>query len=217
MTAIIESGVRRELTPPEPDPDPEPETAREPVDVETGIANVRAAWAAEEPQQDWRTNPQTAARRGRRPLTAPSAYMQRLIDAGRAIEARGESVTVTAIARAVSVTSSSAWKSVAIMTERGWWPWEVRPPGRPCRELQPIAEPAEPAASMVNHPPHYAGKVECIDAIEQALTQDEFLGSLKFQVVKYLWRAGRKGVALEDAHKARWYLDRLIATLEARP
>ena len=34
--------------------------------------------------------------------------------------------------------------------------------------------------------------------------------------VKYLWRAGLKGDALEDLRKARWYVDREIARLESR-
>lgn len=62
-------------------------------------------------------------------------------------------------------------------------------------------------SDMVNHPPHYAvGGLECIDVIE-SLGLGYHLG----QVLKYLWRAGRKGDALEDLKKARWYLDREIA------
>jgi hypothetical protein len=33
-------------------------------------------------------------------------------------------------------------------------------------------------------------------------------------VVKYIARAGRKGPALDDLKKARWYLDRVINRLE---
>ena len=68
----------------------------------------------------------------------------------------------------------------------------------------------------VEHPPHYtAGKVECIDAIESAtegLTGVEGFGV--GQVIKYVWRWKRKG-GLEDLKKCRWYLDRLIAHVEA--
>ena len=37
---------------------------------------------------------------------------------------------------------------------------------------------------------------------------------LQGQVLKYLLRMWCKGDALQDAQKARWYLDRLIAKLE---
>jgi hypothetical protein len=32
--------------------------------------------------------------------------------------------------------------------------------------------------------------------------------------VKYIWRCGQKGDAIEDLKKARWYIDREIARLE---
>jgi hypothetical protein len=73
---------------------------------------------------------------------------------------------------------------------------------------------------MVNHPPHYGSDtlsgIECIDAIEAASTRDEFTGFLKGQVLKYAWRFGRKGRAVEDAKKAAWYLDRLVKHLEKK-
>ncbi len=63
----------------------------------------------------------------------------------------------------------------------------------------------------VNHPSHYAdGAIECIDAIEAALSQEEFQGMLKGNVLKYLWRSQKKGKPLEDLQKARWYLNKLI-------
>lgn len=63
---------------------------------------------------------------------------------------------------------------------------------------------------MINSPPHYVvGGLECIDVIE-ALGLSYHLGT----VLKYIWRAGRKGLALEDAKKARWFLDRYISNLE---
>lgn len=66
----------------------------------------------------------------------------------------------------------------------------------------------------VNHPSHYTqGGIECIDAIEAALGRNGSIAFLQGQVLKYLWRLGRKDAAVQDARKARWYLDRLIATL----
>lgn len=64
----------------------------------------------------------------------------------------------------------------------------------------------------VNSPPHYAGtgKMECIDAIEGSMSTEAFEGFLKGQVMKYLWRCGRKRDPTMDLEKASWYLNRLL-------
>lgn len=64
----------------------------------------------------------------------------------------------------------------------------------------------------VDHPGHYRADTghEAIDVIEAW-----GLGFNLGNVVKYVSRAGRKGDALEDLRKARWYLDREIQTREA--
>lgn len=66
---------------------------------------------------------------------------------------------------------------------------------------------------VVNHPAHYAetGGVECIEAIEAQLTTEEYLGYLRGNCVKYLWRWRHKG-GVVDLNKASWYLQRLIET-----
>jgi hypothetical protein len=65
----------------------------------------------------------------------------------------------------------------------------------------------------VNHPKHYGGADDPYEAIKvvEAWALDFCLGN----VVKYIARAGKKGDALEDLKKARWYLDREIANLES--
>ena len=67
----------------------------------------------------------------------------------------------------------------------------------------------------VTHPSHYTqGKVECIDAIEAAVTGLTGMEAVcTAQCIKYLWRWKRKN-GLEDLLKARWYLDRLIEMTE---
>ena len=63
----------------------------------------------------------------------------------------------------------------------------------------------------VNHPSHYTnGKVECIDAIEAALSShtDPMDAWLTGQVIKYLWRWPMKN-GKEDLEKAQFYLNRL--------
>jgi hypothetical protein len=68
------------------------------------------------------------------------------------------------------------------------------------------------APDLVNSPPHYReGGVECIDAIEAALGRDGFVAYCQGNCVKYLWRWKTKG-GMQDLHKARWYLDRLIVS-----
>jgi hypothetical protein len=64
----------------------------------------------------------------------------------------------------------------------------------------------------VNHPPHYGGDTtyEAIKVIEAWQ-----LGFCLGNAVKYICRATFKGNTLEDLRKARWYLDRKIAALEA--
>lgn len=75
----------------------------------------------------------------------------------------------------------------------------------------------EDESDPVNRPSHYtAGKIECIDAIEESMTADEYAGFLKGQVIKYLWRYRLKGKPVEDLKKARFYLDRLIQGAEKK-
>lgn len=63
---------------------------------------------------------------------------------------------------------------------------------------------------MVNQPPHYnAGKVECIEAIEASMSNEEFIGYLKGNAFKYLWRYRYKQNAVADLEKSNWYLARL--------
>lgn len=64
---------------------------------------------------------------------------------------------------------------------------------------------------MVNAPPHYtSGGIETIEIIAAKLSGDELSGFLHGNVIKYVTRAGKKGSAVEDLEKARWYLDKLI-------
>ena len=68
----------------------------------------------------------------------------------------------------------------------------------------------EERIDMVNHPKHYNKHgVECIDAIRAALTDDEFRGYCKGNVLKYTWRERYKK-GLEDLKKAQWYLERVV-------
>lgn len=73
------------------------------------------------------------------------------------------------------------------------------------------------ADDLVDHPPHYtAGRYEAIDVIEDAAqwAPNPVAGGLQWNALKYLLRLWHKGNPLQDARKARWYLDRLIVHLE---
>jgi hypothetical protein len=98
-------------------------------------------------------------------------------------------------------------------TERGTLSHEV------CRRSR-AAENAEVAeirmgsnmSEAVNHPPHYGGDTtyEAIKVIEAWN-----LGFRLGNVLKYIRRAQHKDNLLQNLQKARWYLDREIAALEA--
>ena len=63
----------------------------------------------------------------------------------------------------------------------------------------------------VNSPSHYKyGKKETIDVIQDCMTDDEYHGYLKGNVLKYVSRYKFKGEPLEDLKKAEWYLNKLI-------
>lgn len=68
--------------------------------------------------------------------------------------------------------------------------------------------------NMVDNPPHYNnGSVECIEAIEAMLTKDEYIGYLRGNALKYMWRFRYKKKPFEDLRKARWYEERLMKFL----
>jgi len=67
---------------------------------------------------------------------------------------------------------------------------------------------------MVESPPHYNnGGIECIEAIEAMLSRDEYIGYLRGNALKYMWRFRYKSKPFEDLRKARWYEERLMKFL----
>lgn len=69
---------------------------------------------------------------------------------------------------------------------------------------------------MVNSPAHYThGRVEAIEVIEDSIgsAPSPMLGFLQGQVLKYMLRLWLKKNSKEDAHKAKWYLNKLIDSL----
>lgn len=80
-----------------------------------------------------------------------------------------------------------------------------------CPLCKARAQHNRPADGVIDKAVQYnAGAIECIDAIQAALTPEEFRGFLKGNVLKYTWRERHKG-GEESLKKAQWYLARLLA------
>jgi len=64
------------------------------------------------------------------------------------------------------------------------------------------------------NPDHYKiGGIETIDFLQAKLTQEEFRGYLRGNVIKYLSRLGHKDMTFQELGKAIWYLQRLQGSL----
>lgn len=74
--------------------------------------------------------------------------------------------------------------------------------------LYNIAFPDEPV-DMVNHPPHYQGKYECIDEMIALFGVEAVKAFCKCNVYKYRFRAANKN-GQEDLDKADFYMDYLM-------
>ncbi len=82
-------------------------------------------------------------------------------------------------------------------------------------EVNTVEEPI--AKEKVNHPLHYGGDTpyEVIKVLERWLTPEEFVGALKFNVIKYQARANKKD-GLESLQKSAWYANYLADYLKRR-
>lgn len=58
----------------------------------------------------------------------------------------------------------------------------------------------------VSHPPHYTQHPSGIECIQVTEHFNFCIGN----AIKYLWRAGLKGDAVEDLRKAVWYIEREV-------
>ena len=68
-------------------------------------------------------------------------------------------------------------------------------------------------SELVNHPAHYTqGSMETIEKIELLLTEEEYIGFLKGNIIKYDDRMNHKGDAENDLRKSKWYAERLRKT-----
>ena len=102
----------------------------------------------------------------------------------------------------IVVEPSSADGSVCVMYDGDKLPTRTN-----CHELSLVSR---VDADKTTNPPHYTKHPSGVECIEIS----EHFGFCLGNVIKYVWRAGSKGDALEDLKKARWYLDREIANRE---
>ena len=71
----------------------------------------------------------------------------------------------------------------------------------------------EKEEDLVNNPTHYNRHgIECIQAIRAALSDEQFRGACKANVINYIWRENYKNQD-EDLKKALWYLNKLVSEL----
>lgn len=76
------------------------------------------------------------------------------------------------------------------------------------------ASATEAAAEMVEHPAHYGGKDNPYEVIKVLKAWGLIRDAYRWNVVKYVARAGKKGDELEDLKKARFYLNEAIKERE---
>jgi hypothetical protein len=65
-------------------------------------------------------------------------------------------------------------------------------------------------SDMVNNPVHYTQHPSGVEAIEITEHFNFNCGN----AIKYIWRAGLKGNAIQDLQKAAWYIEREINKLK---
>lgn len=71
--------------------------------------------------------------------------------------------------------------------------------------------PAGGESEEVNHPAHYAGEIECIDALLETMGRDDVRAFCLCNAFKYLWRCKKKHeTPEEDVEKAVWYLQKYL-------
>lgn len=65
------------------------------------------------------------------------------------------------------------------------------------------------------NPSHYKGKsgMQVIDFMQEFLTQEEFEGYCKGNIIKYTLRSNKKN-GVEDIKKAEWYCNKLASIKE---
>lgn len=71
-------------------------------------------------------------------------------------------------------------------------------------------------SDLVNSPQHYTGQgnIECITYIADVLSEEELIGYLRGNIIKYNHRWRQKG-GIQDLKKAQWYQNYLVTLMES--
>lgn len=71
--------------------------------------------------------------------------------------------------------------------------------------------PEDNESKEVDHPTHYAGKIECIDAMLETMGWADVRTFCLCTAFEYLWPCKKKhAIPTEDVEKALWYLEKYI-------
>lgn len=68
----------------------------------------------------------------------------------------------------------------------------------------------------INHPKHYEGKIECIDAMQEVIGKVGVIDFCIGNAFKYIWRCMKKHkMPIEDLKKCRWYINKALDLMES--
>lgn len=105
-----------------------------------------------------------------------------------------------------------ASKAYAELTDASYYEKVDKPLESKFEALNETSEaPSEVSTDMVNHPPHYEGKFECIDVMEDCYGEEAVKAFCLGNAFKYIYRCNKKFNKLEDVEKAIWYLNKYVS------
>jgi hypothetical protein len=68
----------------------------------------------------------------------------------------------------------------------------------------------------INHPKHYEGNIECIDAMQEVIGKVGVIDFCIGNAFKYIWRCMKKHeLPIEDLKKCRWYINKALDLMES--
>ena len=86
----------------------------------------------------------------------------------------------------------------------------LKPKDVDCRYYVPFNPTIAATSDAVNHPSHYCkGSMEFWDAMKELLTRDEYIGALKYNAMKYIYRCPDKDNAIQDLDKSIAFITKL--------
>ena len=87
----------------------------------------------------------------------------------------------------------------------------LKPKDVDCRYYVPYEAPkTAPKKDAVHHPSHYCkGSMEFWDAMKKLLPKDEYIGAMKYNAMKYIYRCPDKDNAIQDLDKSIAFINKL--------